>query len=359
MKVQFNSVVGTLVLAGMAQCAPALITRTHTAPTVTNWHTYTTGTTTVGNEQDQSAAPEAPLSSPSSVESSEDQTSPSTSSASPASSPSSQVPHTAATSTSSWESPSSQTTATSTSSWESPSSQTAARSSSSWESSSSQTAEPSSSSWEPSSSSSVTPSSSSNFYTTAPPSSSTVSSSTSTSSPSSSLLEPSKSSSSSSPSSSTSSSLFASDILKAHNEKRSLFGVQSLKWNDTLASYAQHYADTSFSCDNVQLVHSNGPYGENLAVGYDGGFSPVEAWYKEINQYDYSKPGFSEATGHFTQLVWKSTSQVGCARVMCHNSWRQYTICEYSDQRGNVVGKGPNGVNNFAAHVLKPLSQRS
>lgn len=149
---------------------------------------------------------------------------------------------------------------------------------------------------------------------------------------------------------------FNNDILSEHNAKRALHGVQSLVWDDKLATYAKNYADTKFDCNNVQLIHSGGPYGENLAAGYDGGISPVDAWYNEIKQYDFSKPGFSEATGHFTQLVWKSTGHLGCARVTCNNEWRQYTICEYSDQRGNVVGTNLQGQNLFEVNVVPPIN---
>lgn len=150
---------------------------------------------------------------------------------------------------------------------------------------------------------------------------------------------------------------FESDILKAHNDKRALHGVQLLSWDATLAQYAANYAANSFSCDNVQLVHSGGPYGENLAAGLVGGYDPVNAWYDEISQYNYNNPGFSEATGHFTQLVWKDTSKVGCAMVKCNNIWRQYTICEYSDSRGNIVGTdSKTGKSYFAENVLPPLS---
>lgn len=130
-----------------------------------------------------------------------------------------------------------------------------------------------------------------------------------------------------------------------------------MQWNNTLAQYAANYAANSFSCDNVQLIHSGGPYGENLAAGYVGGKSPVDAWYNEISLYDYSNPGFSEAAGHFTQVVWKSTSQLGCAMVTCNNAWRQYTICEYSNTRGNIVGTdSATGKSYFEENVLKPLS---
>lgn len=137
---------------------------------------------------------------------------------------------------------------------------------------------------------------------------------------------------------------FQSDILNEHNKKRALHGVQPLTWNPTLAQYAADYAARAFSCDNVQLIHSHGPYGENLAAGYVGGISPVDAWYNEISQYNYNDPGFSMATGHFTQVVWKGTSEVGCAYVTCDNAWRQYTICEYQEP-GNWIGE-------FAQNVL-------
>jgi uncharacterized protein YkwD len=134
-----------------------------------------------------------------------------------------------------------------------------------------------------------------------------------------------------------------------------LHGVQDLKWNPVLAQYAADYAARTFSCDNVQLVHSHGPYGENLAAGYVGGADPVIAWYDEIQYYDYNTPGFSEQTGHFTQVVWKSTSEVGCAEVLCNNIWRQYTICEYSNQRGNIVGTNPATGHSFFADNVLPL----
>lgn len=54
-------------------------------------------------------------------------------------------------------------------------------------------------------------------------------------------------------------------------------------------------------------------------------------------------PGFSEETGHFTQLVWQSTTSVGCGAVLCDNDatggvhgW--YLVCEYYPP-GNVIGE--------------------
>lgn len=142
-------------------------------------------------------------------------------------------------------------------------------------------------------------------------------------------------------STSTASSGFASTILKAHNDKRALHkDTSSLTWSDELASYAQAYAD-KYDCSGT-LTHSGGKYGENLAAGYDAAGS-VNAWYDEIKDYDYSNPSYSSATGHFTQVVWKGSTQLGCGIKNCNNAWGNYVICSYSPA-GNVIGKFPDNV---------------
>lgn len=61
-----------------------------------------------------------------------------------------------------------------------------------------------------------------------------------------------------------------------------------------------------------------GAYGENLAEGYANATASIEAWGNEASQYDFSSGDFSESTGHFTQLVWKATTAVGCGRKFCN-----------------------------------------
>lgn len=56
-----------------------------------------------------------------------------------------------------------------------------------------------------------------------------------------------------------------------------------------------------------------------------------------MEQYNYDNPNFSEKTGHFTQLVWKSTTGVGCGARLCGiRGW--YLACEYWPP-GNVIGE--------------------
>ena len=65
---------------------------------------------------------------------------------------------------------------------------------------------------------------------------------------------------------------------------------------------------------NRKLEHTGGsrvipPYGENLAMGDPE--SATDRWYNEVDKYDFQNPGYSNATGHFTALVWKDTKEVG------------------------------------------------
>ena len=138
---------------------------------------------------------------------------------------------------------------------------------------------------------------------------------------------------------------FASSVLAEHNKKRALHkDTPALSWSNTLASYAQDYAD-NYDCSGT-LTHSGGQYGENLALGYDGP-AAVDAWYNEISNYDFSNPGFSSNTGHFTQVVWKSTTQVGCGIKTCGGAWGDYVICSY-DPAGNYEGEYADNVEPLA-----------
>lgn len=87
-----------------------------------------------------------------------------------------------------------------------------------------------------------------------------------------------------------------STILAAHNAYRAKHSAPPLKWNSTLASYAQKWSD------GCEFKHSGGPYGENLAMGYADWKSVVDGWYSEVKDYNYNNPGFSSSTGHFTQV---------------------------------------------------------
>lgn len=58
----------------------------------------------------------------------------------------------------------------------------------------------------------------------------------------------------------------------------------------------------------------------------------TDLWYNEVEYYDFNTPGgFFSATGHFTQVVWKGTTKLGCGLS------GDYVVCRYSE-RGNLLG---------------------
>jgi uncharacterized protein YkwD len=118
----------------------------------------------------------------------------------------------------------------------------------------------------------------------------------------------------------------------SHNGDRSSHSAPTVSWNDTLAEYAQNYLNNQ----NCVFAHSGGPYGENIAMGYDGASDAIAAWYAEGSQYNYEASQYSGSTGHFTQVVWVGSTQIGCASVQCSDG--EYFACEYYP-RGNIIGE--------------------
>jgi uncharacterized protein YkwD len=134
-----------------------------------------------------------------------------------------------------------------------------------------------------------------------------------------------------------------------HNRYRALHSAPKLIWNTALANSAARWAS------RCTFAHSNtgGAYGENLYVTSQrnaGGAAlvdAVKAWYAEIKDYNYNNPGFSSATGHFTQVVWKASRQLGCAVQDCANiqgfTAGTMVVCQYKPP-GNVIGQFPQNV---------------
>ncbi|KAL4605239.1 hypothetical protein ACB092_09G014500 [Castanea dentata] len=137
---------------------------------------------------------------------------------------------------------------------------------------------------------------------------------------------------------------FSKQFLSAHNKVRKMYDEPPLKWNRKLARYARRWAaKRAFDC---RMVHSYGPYGENLFWAKHDHWTPSEAvksWVEEKKYYDPRKKACAQGhmCGHYTQVVWRDTKRVGCARTNCKNGGL-YVICVY-DPPGNYVNESPFG----------------
>jgi len=130
-------------------------------------------------------------------------------------------------------------------------------------------------------------------------------------------------------------------IVTRHNFWRSQVGVSPLTWSSQVASSAQTWANELAKTCNL-IIHSNAQYGENIAWGY-GGMTPdqvVDMWAKEKSGYVY-KPFTSDQLpyGHYTQLVWRDTTQIGCGMAKCQNNYEIW-VCDYNPA-GNFIGEYP------------------
>jgi pathogenesis-related protein 1 len=140
------------------------------------------------------------------------------------------------------------------------------------------------------------------------------------------------------------------EIVKAHNGWRTRAGVPSLGWAADLAAQAQNRA-LQLARQDCALEHGPLPddVGENLyrasALERDSGgrafpiVSPsqvVDAWGAESADYSPSTTACApnRQCGHYTQIVWPTTEEVGCGMAVCP-SLGQVWICRYRP-RGNV-----------------------
>jgi uncharacterized protein YkwD len=130
----------------------------------------------------------------------------------------------------------------------------------------------------------------------------------------------------------------AQRFVAAHNAVRAKHCAAPLTWSPKLAAVAQKWADT-LRDKGCAFGHSGGQYGENLAAGTEGVLDPeatVKMWYDEIAKYRFPDGGFSMETGHFTQVVWRGTTQVGCGHAQCKGN--DIWVCNY-DPAGNWDGQ--------------------
>jgi uncharacterized protein YkwD len=118
--------------------------------------------------------------------------------------------------------------------------------------------------------------------------------------------------------------------------------LPNVTWSDTVAASAQTWANTLASTQNCGLTHeSNTGYGENLAAGMN--LTPsaaVKLWADEKSKYTYSakytQADFNGGSGHYTQLVWRKSTEVGCGSATCGGT--VVISCRFNPP-GNYLGE--------------------
>ncbi|MEN9848646.1 MAG: hypothetical protein RL368_1386 [Pseudomonadota bacterium] len=131
-------------------------------------------------------------------------------------------------------------------------------------------------------------------------------------------------------------------MIAAHNYWRNRVNVPALIWSSTLANVAQQWANQlqSLGCP---MQHSRNNYGENLASFSNMNASPqivAGMWADERVDYNYNNNSCraGKQCGHYTQMVWRETKELGCGVASCGNE--QIWVCNYAPA-GNYVGQSP------------------
>jgi hypothetical protein len=151
---------------------------------------------------------------------------------------------------------------------------------------------------------------------------------------------------------------FAKNILAVHNSERAAVKVPLLVWSDKLATDAATWAD--HLAVTHQFAHCGGTpgcdtHGEGESLEWTSSSDSkikisteklMDGWVNEKNYYQKwvtnSLPRTANWTGwfpgHYNQMVWNTTKEVGCATDFSPNNI--YLVCRYSPP-GNYVGQKP------------------
>ncbi|CAN6209246.1 unnamed protein product [Urochloa humidicola] len=137
------------------------------------------------------------------------------------------------------------------------------------------------------------------------------------------------------------------DFVSLHNAARAAVGVGAVSWDDGVAAFARSWA--AQRAGDCALRHSGGGpnhYGENIFWGSAGkdwsASDAVGSWVSEKQWYDHGSNtcAAGKTCGHYTQVVWRASTAIGCARVVCNNNGGVFITCNYNPP-GNFNGQSP------------------
>ncbi|MFN2100691.1 CAP family protein [Altererythrobacter sp. MF3-039] len=140
---------------------------------------------------------------------------------------------------------------------------------------------------------------------------------------------------------------FAAQLLLYHNVERKSLGRQPLSWSNKLAKDAKRWADHLARIERLDHASNDerGGAGENLWMGSAGYYSAgdmVGSFISERPDYrpgvfpDVSRTGNWRDVGHYTQVIWGGTKELGCAISKGRNN--DILVCRYWPA-GNTYGQ--------------------
>jgi len=150
---------------------------------------------------------------------------------------------------------------------------------------------------------------------------------------------------------------YSQAILDQHNNHRANSSAPDLSWSTDMANIAAQIASSCVYAHNTTA--GGGGYGQNIGAGAEPSAVPAmitnEMYDNEIGfyptPYGNDSPDMTnfEKWGHYSQIVWKSTTSVGCATQYCPNGLANagsgvspyFTVCNYSPP-GNFAGEYSN-----------------
>lgn len=146
----------------------------------------------------------------------------------------------------------------------------------------------------------------------------------------------------------------AERMLASHNAARAVYGLRPMRWSPALARDAAAYAAEMAATGVFEHAEETGteanPQGENLWMGtrraysYEdmvGDWVAEKRWFRRGAFPNISTTPRWEDVGHYTQIIWHDTTEVGCA-LADDGEW-DYLVCRYA-RAGNWEGEDPLGI---------------